>query len=423
MACRLSLAQLAGPELTRSAMHRIENGQSRPSLRSLQLIAQRTARPLTFFLADSGQPTLTPGVELEHLAAEAKFDQLVARASQLLAMENLSAHARAVINYWLGEAYVRTTRPEVALPHLDAALTALMDLADPWMVAQALHMKSSALYLMDDPECLFVAEEALRRCRDLQPVSPMLEARILNHLAAIAINREEWRQAVCLYDRAVAAAEPLRDLRQLSLMYEGLGMAYHHLGQTSRAADLFSRALGLYMLQSDMSSMARAEVNLSQLLLDKGLLGAAEAHLETSLRYCDEQGVDRRNRTFAMAGMARLRLRQGRTKEAESFATATIELGEERGERLSQATALQVQGQLKMRAGLATEGTQSYSRAIGLLHSMNLGERLRQCRIEFATELDALGLSDAARNEWKEAALVGRDTSDSLSERLIAQAQ
>jgi tetratricopeptide (TPR) repeat protein len=412
---------VAGVELTRSAIHRIENGQSRPSLRSLSLIAQRTGKPLSFFLSSEPAP-VTAELELERLAAEARFEELVARGRELLARATLSDHVRAGVNYWLGLAQVRMTQPEAALEHLEVALAALAKLGDPWLVAHALHMKASALYLLDDPESQFVAEEALRRCRELEPAEPMLEARVLNHLAAIAINREDWQSAVRLYDRALAAAEPLRDLRQLSLMYEGLAMAYHHLGHATRAADLFSRALGLYSLQSDLSSMARAEVNLSQLLLEQGLLGSAEQHLETSLRYCDDHGVDRKNRTYATAGMARLRLRQGRDAEADSLAGTAIELGEARDERLSVATALQVRGQLKLRAGLVAEGEECFERAIELFGTLNLLERLRLCRIEFATELDALDLPAAAKEQWKLAALVGRGASRSVAERLSAQA-
>ena len=67
----------------------------------------------------------------------------------------------------------------------------------------------------------------------------------------------------------------------------------------------FSRAMGLYSLQSGYSSMVRTEVNLSELLVSKGQFASAEEHLERSLRYCDEEGgVDRRNRTYAMVGGA-----------------------------------------------------------------------------------------------------------------------
>jgi tetratricopeptide (TPR) repeat protein len=340
----------------------------------------------------------------------------------LLAGEAVSGHAQAAVNYWLGEALVRLIQPEAALQHLEVAIATLEQFGDPWLFAHALHMKSSALYLLDDPETQMVAEEALRRSRLLEPKAPMLEARVLNHLAAIAVNREEWKHAIRLYDRALAAAEPLRNLRQLSLMHEGLGMAYHHLGHAAQAADHFSRSLSLYSLQSDLSSMARAEVNLSELLLAEGRLGSAEEHLQRSLRYCDDDGVDRKNRTYAMVNLAKLRFRQGRLQEVDELTAKTIELSELRGERLSLATALQLRGQYLLRAGEEDEADGCYNDAIRLYADLKLIDRLRNCRIEYAGELDSGGRSQAAKEQWKQAALAGRDYSDRLAERLAAEA-
>lgn len=418
----LSLAQVGEPELTRAAIHRIEAGLSRPSARSLALIAERTHKPLAFFLATADSRPVTPEIELEYLCAAAQFEEAVDRGQKLLLDRAVEGYAEAVVHYWLGEAQVRLIQPESALEHLELALGSLQKHADPWLYAHALHMKSSALYLMDDPESQFVAEDALRRSRELDPRSPMLEARVLNHLAAIAVNREEWTKAIRLYDRALEAAEPLRNLRQLSLMHEGLGMAYHHLGHASQAANHFSRALGLYSLQADFSSMARAEVNTGELLISEGRLSSAEEHLERSLRHCDEDGVDRRNRTYAMVGLAKLRLRQGRSAEVDSLTAVAIELAEQRGEKLSLATALQIRGQLMLRVGRQIDADLCYLRAIEVFKSLNLIDRLRGCRIEYATELDALGKSDAAKTQWKLAALAGRHSSDRLAERLSALA-
>ena len=418
----LSLAQVAGTELSRAAIHRIEKGDSRPSQRSLALIAERTNKPLSFFIAATNSPQLRPEIELEFLSTATKFAEVLDRGARFLAEGTVTGHGEGAVHYWMGEAQVRLVQPDAALEHLDLALAAFERHVDPWMFAHALHMKSSALYLADDPESKFVAEEALRRSLELDPRSPMLEARVLNHLAAIAVNQEDWAKAIRLYERALRAAEPLRNLRQLSLMHEGLGMAYNHLGHAVQAADHFSRALGLYSLQADFSSMARAEVNLSELQMLEGRLESAENHLERSLRYCDEEGVDRRNRTYAMVGLAKLRLRQGRHQEVESLTAATIELSEQRGEKLSLATALQVRGRLLLETGRQAEADACYLRAVDLFESLNLVHRLRSCRIDYASGLDEIGRSDDAKAQWKQAALAGRDSHERLAERVSAQA-
>src|SRR5262249_10061787 len=49
----LSLAKLAGQELSRGAIHLIESGRSRPSITTLKLIATRTHKPISFFLTSA----------------------------------------------------------------------------------------------------------------------------------------------------------------------------------------------------------------------------------------------------------------------------------------------------------------------------------------------------------------------------------
>ena len=46
----LSLAQVAGEEVSRTFIHFVEQGRSRPSQGVLALIARRTGKPLNFFL-------------------------------------------------------------------------------------------------------------------------------------------------------------------------------------------------------------------------------------------------------------------------------------------------------------------------------------------------------------------------------------
>jgi len=415
----LTLAQLGGTSLTRSAIHRIETGRSKPSMKTLVLLAERTGKPISFFLPIPSQLAASQ-FELERLTAETRFDEVLKRGSQILEAGGLDGHPEALVHYWMGEANVRLIRPEPAIGHLDRALRLFDDHADPWMAAHALHMKSSALYLLDDPESQPAAEAALRLCRELSPAPPMLEARILNHLAAIAVNRQEWQQAIRLYDRALSAAEPLRDLRQLSLMYEGLGMASHHLGRLTQANEYFSKALSLYALQSDMASMSRAEVNLSELLIQAGQLEAAEEHLERSLRYCHEHGVDRRNRSYTTVNLARLRQRQGRMVEAESLARQTIELASEGGELLSLATALQVLAGLLVPGGHRQEADACYEEAVGTYRALGLVGRVRACLIEHAEQLDLQGRSREAKSRWRAAALAGAGPGESQGEKLIA---
>ena len=64
----LSQAQLAGDELTKGFISQLESGLVRPSIRSLQVIATRLAKPLDYFLGD--EPLATgKRVAFHYLAA------------------------------------------------------------------------------------------------------------------------------------------------------------------------------------------------------------------------------------------------------------------------------------------------------------------------------------------------------------------
>lgn len=53
----LSLADLAGGQVSRTFIHFVEQGRSRPSRAVLALIARRTGRPISYFLASPSIPS------------------------------------------------------------------------------------------------------------------------------------------------------------------------------------------------------------------------------------------------------------------------------------------------------------------------------------------------------------------------------
>src|ERR1700682_4669025 len=73
----LTLAQVAGGKLTRTAIHLIEKGRTRPSMETLELIARQTRKPIEFFLSPDSPSTLTERQarlrELERLTAVRDF--------------------------------------------------------------------------------------------------------------------------------------------------------------------------------------------------------------------------------------------------------------------------------------------------------------------------------------------------------------
>src|SRR5438270_5357215 len=250
----LSLAQVANGELTRAAIHLIETGRSRPSMPTLQLIASRTGKPLSYFLAGkpvnfSHQPApVDPRLTgLERLVLTEDFEAAVKVAGPILE-KKLDPISEAQVSHLLGQSLGRLDKPAEALPHIRRAKELYRQLGDRWGYVEALDSEAAASYLLEDPNALALAEEALRLCRELDPPPPALEVRILGHIGNVHVVRKEFAKAIRCFEMAIEAAGPLQDLDRMARMYTGMSVAYQETGNLARAASCAQKAVGLHSM-------------------------------------------------------------------------------------------------------------------------------------------------------------------------------
>src|SRR5207245_9025850 len=111
----LSLAGVAGLEVTRAAIHAIETGRVRPSRATLELIATRTGKPMEFFLDPSAAATLSSSevaaaqfstYELEQAYMTEDYEGTLRRGETLL-NRRLSGGERARVQLAVGGARVQ----------------------------------------------------------------------------------------------------------------------------------------------------------------------------------------------------------------------------------------------------------------------------------------------------------------------------
>ena len=91
----LSLADLAGTEVSRAFIHQLEQGLARPSLQILELIAQRTGRSVNYFTSGELQPAPGPDVSSDLVATSKRLERL---ASTLDLSESNREALRMVVN-------------------------------------------------------------------------------------------------------------------------------------------------------------------------------------------------------------------------------------------------------------------------------------------------------------------------------------
>ncbi len=329
-------------------------------------------------------------LELEALTAARDFGAVLKLGAPLLT-KPWSADEIALVRFYLGQAHCRLVEPREALACLPAARQQFELQTDERLAVEALDWEASAWGLLEDPGALALEEEALERCRKLDPPQQQLEARILGHLANMFIVTRSWSLAISYYEAAVAAASAVKDLLQLAKMHHGLGMAYRRSQQSSVARHHLDRAIALYSIESDRSAVYRAECDLGDLLLSEGHLDAAESHLLTALAGAEELHINRRGRGFILGNLGDVCLRRGRMDEARVYMNRALENGQAFGERIVVADAEMLLGKLEEKLGNAGLADAHYQAAIRNLEEIEMPNRLRDCHVEYAQLLEARG--------------------------------
>lgn len=408
---KLSLAQVAGGQVSRTAIHLIETGRTRPSAETLEHIASRTGKPIDFFLV---APDETPDATrrrdelhtLEGLTLRRNFATVVEVGDQLL-KSGLDSQTKALVHFYIGQAHCRLVRPHQALQHLAAARGAFDQFGDEWMAVEALDWESSALGLLEDPRAIPLAHEALERCRRLDPRPALTEARILGHIANMYVVSHSWSEAIRYYEAAVEAAGNVKDLLQMAKMHHGLGTAYQRLQQPARARQHFDKALTLYSIESDLSSIYRVENDLGELLLRQGQLESAEQHLRTALAGSSQLAIDRRGRGYILANLGEVSLQRGQIAEAKQYLMEAMDVSEAVDEKVVSANVQYLLGKVEESQGQPHLADEHFDTAIRILESLEMPDRLLDCHMEYAKLLERRGDLSSAAQHWKLAAEFG----------------
>lgn len=408
----LSLAQVAGADLTRAAIHLIETGRARPSLPTLELIARRTGRPLSFFMPDGvvvDGPKTPPELEarvfeLERLSL-ARDDEAVLKLSEWLIERGLSRADEAQVRLLAGQARVQTRRPQGALMHLRRARALFDDLGDEWMAVECMDWEAAALG--EDPASLDLAREALERCRSLQPIPVDLEARILTRIAAKHLQRHEWEEAIESYDAALEVSKSLRDLDRMARLHDGLADAYRQLGNLEQANRHAQRAIALHSVARDRTMLARSENNLGLLLVEQRQFDEAAAHLHRALELCAELEIES-GRAHVVLSLAELEIARGNGDDARSFLAEARALARRQQESLTLAFAHQLAGRLAATEGDGAAADRGYREALKLMAGARAGERLVQCHTEYGAALARRGDHAGAAEQYRLAVEAGR---------------
>jgi tetratricopeptide (TPR) repeat protein len=387
VAAGLSLAQVGGHDLTRQAVHLIETGKVRPSMRSLRVLAQRLEVPVASLLAPGdGDAPFDEGsiADLDRLCRHHEYDRVIERALDLLDRCR-APELVACAHYFMGQALCYTARPQEALEHLAEARELFESFDDDQgRVAETMELEALALQIAEDRRALSVATEALRRYRALDGRRPEVESRLLQRVGTILAGSMELSAALAHYQQALHVAGGVRDLVRLARLYHGLGFCHMHMGDFRSGGELLAKAHTLYEAEERLagtgrrSDLARVENDIGILLLFQGDLSGAEPHFWSALERFDTAGHERM-RSHVLLSLGDVRQRQGRPGESAELVGQAISLAARLNETQALATAHQQMAELQASLGERDAAMESFQRALDILAETGLERRHADC--------------------------------------------
>jgi len=419
----LSLGQVARSDLSRTAIYFVETGKAKPSIETLRLIAERTNKPLEFFLGEAGGLILDPEaalVEIERLLSIGEPAAAAESSEKLIASTtDVRVAARARIHLSLAE--IRLGHPVRARGEAATARAYFMQAKDIHLAALAMGYEAGAAGNMLDPGALGIAEEALALCRTLTPVPSMLEARLLMILGHAYGQAHDYANAIRVLEESIGIGTAIQDLRQLSIIYSSLSLNNQELGQFAEAARYAHRAMAIHETLQDKRSLAFAANNLALLVFMQGDLAGAFRHAESSLQRVEELGSEE-GKAHILMTLAELEIARSNYASAGRYAVAAREVAERMGEAANIAEARTWLGRVLEAEGDSDAADAEFEGAFRLLDELGVAERKTRNRAIYADILEARGDLPGANRQLRLALAALRPSAVSLMDTRTATA-
>lgn len=275
---RLTQSELGGKEFTKSFISQVEKGHTRPSLRSLQIIAARLNQPLSVFLGENEPAWPESQLLLEVDAAGAyhaqgRLQEAVDYYERALSHAPASDHrTKADIYYRLGHIYH-------TLEHRSRGIDSLI-----LCVGEASRANSHELHVRALKELgrsyldggdLQSAQHALSQALALLPKMPIpdpqLHLSLLDGLASVHIRRKEYQEAYrVLKDAIELSKSDLGGHYVLASLCHRMGRICFHLDLLDEAVSYTQKTIILFQLAENTLSELDAKIDYAMQLRRMG---------------------------------------------------------------------------------------------------------------------------------------------------------
>lgn len=343
----LTQAQVAEPQYTKAYISMLESGRTRASMKALEHISAVLGVQPSDLLGGTASPAapqydllearrlIEQGHPAEAIAILETLDEGLPPADQLVRLRSLASAHNA-----LGEA-------KQAFPLIERAQRMAELLGDP---AELVRVKAdlaaayAATFAYTD--AIRIYRECVQACDDGVLNDPPFLFRRLVDLAAILLQQRQPKQALPVFERALALAEQFSDRGSIGALYAGLASTYRQHGDVESAIRYSRRSLQTSEELSSLDAIAAT--------FDRVAVLHAESGNRERARECLTRGMAIAQENKREGTLASLRITEAeiaaKTEPAEALelAQAALKFARKADQPEAQVRALVLIGELKM---------------------------------------------------------------------------
>lgn len=268
---KMTQAELAGNDFTKSFVSQVEKGFARPSIRSLKIMARRLNKPVGYFLNDEeATPTGTTAVKGEHLLQSARSfvrdqhwqDALAIYRDVLDATPKGEAVVRARALTEMSQVLWQLNRKQEAVAALEESIELYRHIHDPFTRIKAINRLAEHMQEMGDrARAVALYEQALTVLDEYQVDDEAMELKLHTDVGLHLARLNQPERAKRHLRMAMGLASKLDDYYRWGEICHAMGFLCAAEGELDKARDYSLRAVSFYNSVQDAGRKLQARVN------------------------------------------------------------------------------------------------------------------------------------------------------------------
>ncbi len=417
LARKYTQSHLAQPDFSVSYISAIERGQIHPSLRALEILANRLGLTSADFLPDASsnnshaEATIneavrnTADIEIQFLEAQIAIwqggTQSAIAQPRKLASRDLTVRQEIQLHYLLGWAYSSASQFPEGENALSEALQLIKDPNDH-MGLQILNLLGNVYAAMHNyAQGLQTHRQSLDMLENMQPLNPFLMAQVYTNMGLHYTYLNKFQQAIEMFQRALALTEAVSHPDQLQSLYLHLFQYYKEIEDYQQAQLYGYKLMQVSSQEYSQSLKSGVYYYLGQAMLRDDRQSAL-AYLKKTLAEVEAM-QDQLVLAIVTGQYAQWLFENGQLAEAQEQAEKALVLVSPYEDTIMKAEALMTLGKIAYAQKAFEIGDGHFVAALHILEQLNALEELADGSAMYAQILEEHGNMNEAFIYMKQA--------------------